>query len=132
MSYPLNNNCFGDIFKPRDPRLNDKKFKKKASSFVMSRKLLAVTKEQAENQTTKVNNNCPSNLQITNTGGPGNKTDKESTNKTTMQPTGVHGISGLRTKRRLLDTGKGIDKKHNSYDRYLARKKGWIERNQLC
>ena len=48
MSYPLNNNCFGDIFKARDPRLNDKKYKQKASTITVSRKILAVTKEQAE------------------------------------------------------------------------------------
>ena len=41
-------------------------------------------------------------------------------------------LHGLRNKRRLIDTGKGIDKKHNSYDRYLARKTGWVLRNQLC
>ena len=129
MSYSLNNSCFGDIFKARDPRLNDKKYKQKASTITVNRKILAVTKEQAENQTTKTNNNCPSNLQITNTGGPGNKTHTESTNNTFMMNGNVN---GLRNKRRLIDTGKGIDKKHNSYDRYLARKKGWILRNQLC
>ena len=54
MSYSQNNCCFGDIFQPRDPRLNDKKFKQKASTKTIDRKILAVTKEQAENQTTKV------------------------------------------------------------------------------
>jgi hypothetical protein len=129
MSYPQNNCCFGDIFQPRDPRLNDKKYKQKSSTETITRKILAVTKEQAENQTTKANNNCPSNLQITNTGGPGNKVEKQSNNKTFMMSGNVN---GLRNKRRLIDTGKGIDKKHNSYDRYLARKKGWVLRNQLC
>ncbi len=129
MSYPQNNCCFGDIFQPRDPRLNDKKYKQKSSTETITRKILAVTKEQAENQTTKANNNCPSNLQITNTGGPGNKVEKQSNNKTFMMSGNVN---GLRNKRRLIDTGKGIDKKHNSYARYLARKKGWVLRNQLC
>ena len=129
MSYPQNNCCFGDIFQPRDPRLNDKKYKEKASTKTFDRKILAVTKEQAENQTTKANNNCPSNLQITNTGGPGNKVEKQSSNKTFMMSGNVN---GLRNKRRLIDTGKGIDKKHNSYARYLARKNGWVLRNQLC
>lgn len=129
MSYPQNNCCFGDIFQPRDPRLNDKKYKQKSSTETITRKILAVTKEQAENQTTKANNNCPSNLQITNTGGPGNKVEKQSSNNTFMMSGNVN---GLRNKRRLIDTGKGIDKKHNSYDRYLARKKGWVLRNQLC
>ncbi len=129
MSYPQNNCCFGDIFQPRDPRLNDKKYKQKSSTETITRKILAVTKEQAENQTTKANNNCPSNLQITNTGGPGNKVEKQSSNNTFMMSGNVN---GLRNKRRLIDTGKGIDKKHNSYARYLARKKGWVLRNQLC
>ena len=129
MSYSQNNCCFGDIFQPRDPRLNDKKFKQKASTKTIDRKILAVTKEQAENQTTKANNNCPGNLQITNTGGPGNKLPVQSNNNVCMMSGNVN---GLRNKRRLFDTKKGIDKKHNSYDRYLARKKGWVLRNQLC
>ena len=129
MSYPQNNCCFGDIFKPRDPRLNDKKYKQKSSTDTINRKILAVTKEQAENQTVKVNNNCAMNLQISNIGGPGNITEKQSNKKTFMSSGIVH---GLRNKRRLIDTGKGIDKKHNSYDRYLARKTGWVLRNQLC
>jgi len=129
MSYPQNNCCFGDIFQPRDPRLNNKKYKQKASTKTLDRKILAVTKEQAENQTTKANNNCASDLQITNTGGPGNKVSTLSNNKSFMMSGNVN---GLRNKRRLIDTGTGIDKKHNSYDRYLARKKGWVLRNQLC
>ena len=100
--------------------LNDKKFKQKASTKTIDRKILAVTKEQAENQTTKANNNCPSNLQITNTGGPGNKVPKQSNNNICIMSGNVN---GLRNKRRLFDTKKGIDKKHNSYDRYLNRKK---------
>ncbi len=128
MSYPQNNCCFGDIFQPRDPRLNDKKYKEKASTKTIDRKILAVTKEQAENQTTKANNNCPSNLQITNTGGPGNKVSTQSNNKVCI----MSSVNGLRNKRRLFDTKSGIDKKHNCYARYLARKKGWVLRNQLC
>ena len=32
----------------------------------------------------------------------------------------------------ITNAGVGIDKKHNSYDRYLARKTGWVLREQLC
>ena len=107
MSYSQNNCCFGDIFQPRDPRLNDKKFKQKASTKTIDRKILAVTKEQAENQTTKANNNCPGNLQITNTGGPGNKLPVQSNNNVCMMSGNVN---GLRNKRRLFDTKKVLIK----------------------
>ena len=32
-------------------------------------------------------------------------------------------------KNRTVDKGTGIDKKHNSYSRYLARKTGWFYDN---
>ena len=52
---------------------------------------------------------------------------------TLHQPSDVTmiGLFGIRKKRRLFDTGSGLDKKHGSYDRYLARKKGWIFRNEF-
>ena len=66
-----NNSCFGQIFAPRDPRLNDKKYNAKSSTFTLNRKLIAVTRNYAENQRVTVNNDCPNNVEITNAGGPG-------------------------------------------------------------
>ena len=105
-SYPYpNNNCTGMLFQ----RKNKKKFNIKqdrlpASSFTTQKKILAVTRQHAENQTTNNASTCTGlNPAISNTGGPGNTISHN-----------------------------GLDKKHNHYGRYLARKKGWILRNQHC
>ena len=120
--YARNNSCFGQIFAPRDPRLNDKKYNAKASTFTLNRKLIAVTRNYAENQRVTVNNVCPNNVEITNAGGPGDAI--HSKNKYCCIKKGF--------KNRTVDKGTGIDKKHNSYSRYLARKTGWVLRQQLC
>ena len=103
--YPLNN-CSGMIFHKSNPRIfNMKQYKLPASSFTTQKKVLAVTEQFGQAQTTNNNNNCKNGLAqaITNIGGPGN-----------------------------IVSHNGLDKKHNHYDRYLARKKGWILRSQYC
>ena len=65
-------------------------------------KAFTVIKEDAENQTQIVENTCPNNKGISNVGGPGTL------------------------------NGSGLDKKHGSYDRYLARKVGWVLKRQHC
>ena len=120
--YATNNSCFGLITPKRDPNLNDKKYKKQASSFILNRKLLAVTNNYAENQKVKVNVNCPNQSQITNTGGPGDGIAAKN-----EYCCAIKGNKG-----RVVDAGSGVDKKHNSYERYLARKTGWVLRQQLC
>ena len=120
--YAKNNSCFGLKYPKRDPRLNEKKYKKKASSFTLNRKLIAVTRNYAENQHTKANVNCPNNVDITNVGGPGDS----------IHAKNEHCCIKRGFKNRTVDKGTGIDKKHNSYSRYLARKTGWVLRQQLC
>ena len=73
-----------------------------ASSFVYYKKAFTVIKEDAENQTQITENTCPNNKGISNVGGPGTL------------------------------NGSGLDKKHGSYDRYLARKVGWVLKRQHC
>jgi len=73
-----------------------------ASSFIYSKKAFTVIKEDAENQTQITENTCPNNKGISNVGGPGTL------------------------------NGSGLDKKHGSYDRYLARKVGWVLKRQHC
>lgn len=104
-SYPYpNNSCSGMNSSNKNyNKFNIKQYKQPASSFTTQRKVLTVTSKLAEKQT--ITNNVCSGLNpaITNTGGPGDKI-----------------------------THNGLDKKHNHYDRYLSRKKGWIIRNQHC
>ena len=104
-SYPYpNNSCSGmNSTNKNYNRFNIKQYKQPASSFTTQRKVLTVTSDLAEKQTI-TNNVCDGlNPAISNTGGPGDKT-----------------------------THNGLDKKHNHYDRYLSRKKGWVLRNQHC
>ena len=104
-SYPYpNNSCSGMNSTNKNYNMfNIKQYKQPASSFTTQRKVLTVTSNKAEKQTV-TNNVCAGlNPAITNTGGPGDKI-----------------------------THNGLDKKHNHYDRYLSRKKGWIIRNQHC
>lgn len=120
--YAKNNSCFGLKYPKRDPRLNEKQYKKKASQFTLNRKLIAVTRNYAQNQSVKANANCPNQVQITNAGGPGDSTPAK--NEYCCVKKGYKG--------RMTDVGSGIDRKHNSYNRYLARKTGWVLRQQLC
>jgi hypothetical protein len=73
-----------------------------SSSFTYSKKAFAVIKEDGENQTQITENTCPNDKAISNVGGPGTL------------------------------NGSGLDKKHGSYDRYLARKVGWVLKRQHC
>ena len=120
--YARNNSCFGGLVFKVNHEKNEKKYNLKSSTNTLNKKLLAVTSEHAEKQTIKANVNCPNNVQITNTGGPGDNTHSQ--NKKCCIKNGW--------RNRLVDHGVGIDKKHNSYDRYLARKTGWVLRDQLC
>ena len=97
-----------------------------SSSYIYSKKTFAVTKNDAENQNNIVSNNCPNNKGISNVGGPGDKIPASYSDVTMI------GLFGIRKKRRTFDTGSGLDKKHGSYDRYLARKTGWVLRRQYC
>ncbi len=82
-----------------------------ASSFISAKKAFTVIREDAENQTQTIvgsmtpeeyGKQCYNNKGISNVGGPGTL------------------------------NGSGLDKKHGSYDRYLARKVGWNLKRQYC
>ena len=102
---------------------NSKNFRTYGSSFTLLKKSLA-------NVWTQGNTSLPSNLAFidgspSNTGGPGDavKSVPIITNMAT---------SGLKTRLNVKATQTGVDVKHNSYERYLARKRGWNMRCQNC
>ena len=100
-----------------DNRQNEKKYKQAASSFTDLKKCLEVTNVKAEGQQSTISTpNGPSNI-----GGPGDRV--HSVNQITYSRSGF--LS------RLLGRGTGVDKKHGSYERYLARKKGRVYRCQI-
>ena len=117
------NSCNGSIVNIPDTRLNSKPVKQSASLHTQQKKIINVIQSNdGWGQTQKVNNNCPNNKEITNVGGPGDR---------------VQSISNLccfgsSQKNRMIDRGTGVDVKHNSYERYLARKKGYVFQQQLC
>lgn len=119
------NSCTGGIIPPNDLRQNHKKTRITSSSYTDLKKCLIMTKTKANNQSAfnmdKVTNN---DVDITmggptNIGGPGDFT--LSIQKCCRRP----GLKG-----RLQKISTGVDKKHGSFERYLARKKGWIFRCQ--
>lgn len=81
-----------------------------ASSFISAKKAFTVIREDGENQTQTqlpyqlilFGKECYNNKGISNVGGPGTL------------------------------NGSGLDKKHGSYERYLARKVGWNIKRQYC
>jgi len=107
---------FGDV-------MNSKPNKSiESSSYIHSKKSFTVTKNDAQNQTNIVSANCPNNKGISNVGGPGDKIPAKNDKCCTIKG----------NKGRVTDSGSGVDKKHGSYDRYLARKTGWVLRRQYC
>jgi|TARA_B100000925_G_scaffold126521_1_gene94522 hypothetical protein len=117
------NSCHGLIIYPSDTRLNEKQSKLSSSHHTQHKKILNVIRSNdGENQTQTVNNNCPNNKQISNVGGPGDR----------VQSIPTVCCFGTKQKNRLIDRNPGVDVKHNSYERYLARKKGYIFQQQIC
>ena len=105
--------------------LNQKPFKPiTSSSHLSSKKVFSVICEDGENQTQTVASNCLNNKAISNVGGPGTLNPVRGSDVTMI------GLFGIRNHRRLFDTGYGLDKKHGSYERYLARKVGWNLKRQ--
>jgi len=98
---------------------NSKNFRTSASSFTLLKKALTTVQP--------IPNNLPSNLNpgaggATNVGGPGDsvKSIPIITNMAT---------SGIKSRLNVKATQTGVDVKHNSYERYLARKRGF---NMRC
>jgi hypothetical protein len=117
------NSCHGTSVSIPDTRLNKKPAKMSSSLHTEHKKIINVIQSNdGQGQTTKVNNSCPNNRQVTNVGGPGDST----------QSTPPVYFSSNLLKNRLVDRKSGVDVKHNSYERYLARKKGHAIQQQLC
>jgi len=108
---------------------NVRPMKTQSSDNIDFKKCMEVTTAHSENQNFEIDavkyDRCHLNKGISNIGGPGNFTPASYSDVTMI------GLFGIRKKRRTFDTGSGLDKKHGSYDRYLARKKGWIFRNEF-
>jgi len=123
----VKNCCNGLIIAQKNHLLNQKPFKStSSSSHISTKKVFTVIHQDGENQTQTTINSCYNNKGISNVGGPGNLTPKGGSDVTMI------GLFGIRNHRRLFDTGSGLDKKHGSYERYLARKVGWNLKRQYC
>tara|TARA_B100001059_G_scaffold236805_2_gene290647 strand:+ start:6441 stop:6836 length:396 start_codon:yes stop_codon:yes gene_type:complete len=118
--------CHGQSDVYRDLRQNNRPQRMTASSFLDEKKAFTVLggllrEKEAQGQNDADNNNC-----VTNVGGPGDKV--QSVTDKCCNTTGYkHGV-----KNRLNGYGKGVDQKHGSYERYLARKRGWNIIQQNC
>ena len=93
---------------------NSKNFRTYASSFTILKKALTTTQP--------IPNNLPSNqwgtsgMGVTNAGGPGDQV--------VSVPIITHSASGNKARLIVQPHQTGVDVKHNSYERYLARKRG--------
>ena len=101
---------------------NSKNFRTYASSFTILKKALTTTQP--------IPNNLPLNQWassgVTNAGGPGDQV--------VSVPIITHSASGNKARLIVQPHQTGVDVKHNSYERYLARKRGINMRcpNQNC
>lgn len=117
------NSCHGSTINIPDTRLNQKHDKISSSLHTEHKKIINVIQSNnGEGQNITVNNNCPDNKQITNVGGPGDSVKS-------IPPAY---FSNNLLKNRTVVKQSGVDVKHNSYERYLARKKGYIFQQQIC
>ena len=117
------NSCHGTIVNIPDTRLNKKESKVSSSLHTQHKKILNVIRSNdGHDQRQTVNNNCPNNKQISNVGGPGDRIKS-------VPP--IYSSKNM-LKNRLVDRKAGVDVKHNSYERYLARKKGYVFQQQIC
>ena len=117
------NSCHGSTVNIPDTRLNKKEFNLESSLHTEHKKILnVINSNDGQHQTVTINNNCPKNKQISNVGGPGDFFQS-------VEP--IH-YSSNKLANRLVSRKTGVDEKHNSYERYLARKKGYVFQQQIC
>lgn len=110
--FPISKCSGGDL--KRNLRLNQKQSRLSSSEHttdIVSLTVINNGKDYAEKQ----NNRNNPYLCLTNVGGPGD-----------------HLSSMFRFNNKMRENTNGLDKKHSSYHRYLARKKGWNLLNQNC
>ena len=111
--------------------LNSRRIKQYASMHILAKGSLA-TVDRTPNKTTlgeyvnSGNSDYDSGVSYTNVGGPGDQTKSV--------PLGITGFA-RGNKARVYSMpvrDDGVDVKHNSYNRYLARKKGIVLRCSNC
>ena len=108
---------------------NSKNFRTYGSSFTILKKSLTTFQPNISSIPVKetlgqgVQTGTPSNS-YTNVGGPGDQT--------ASVPIITHSASGNKARTIVQPYQTGVDVKHNSYERYLARKRGVNMRCQNC
>jgi len=103
---------------------NSKNFRTYASSFTLLKKSLTTVQPIPNNLPSNLNAGTPS-TSYTNTGGPGDAVKSV--------PIIINmATSGIKSRLNVKATQTGVDVKHNSYERYLSRKRGWNMRCQNC
>ena len=102
---------------------NSKNLRTSASSFTLLKKSLTTVRPIKDNLPSNLNPGTP-NTSYTNTGGPGDAV--------TSVPIITHSASGYKGRLISQTHHTGVDVKHNSYERYLARKRGFNMRCQNC
>ena len=123
----FNNNPTNSQRTVYDGLLNSRRIKQYASMHILAKGSLA-TVDTTPNKTTLGENieiGTP-NTSYTNVGGPGDQTKSI--------PLGITGFARGNKARVYSMPGRdnGVDVKHNSYNRYLARKKGLLLRCSNC
>jgi len=105
--------------------MNVKNSRTSASSFTILKKSISTIQPYAMNKElpANINEGTPANS-YTNTGGPGDSIKSV--------PIITSAKSGWRARLIAQPNQTGVDVKHNSYERYLARKRGWVMRCQNC
>ena len=102
--------CNGETVAVKNPKNNQKQFRISSSAYLDNKKALTVLGPSGNMMLSQGQNN-PVNKCVSNVGGPGDKVPALHT----------HGL--LRAYRK--NNKEGVDRKHGSYERYLARKRGW-------
>jgi len=108
---------------------NSKNFRTYASSFTILKKSLTTFQPNISANPPKdtLGQNVQpgtANTSFTNVGGPGDQS--------ASVPIITHSASGNKARLIVLPHQTGVDVKHNSYERYLARKRGANMRCQNC
>jgi len=103
---------------------NSKNFRTSASSFTILKKSLITVSAVALKSTLGKDVHTGTPTSYTNVGGPGDMT--------ASVPIRTGTASGIKARTIVQPHQTGVDVKHGSYERYLARKRGINMRCQSC
>ena len=118
--------CHGQKNVYADLRQNNRTLRMDSSHHISEKKAFTLLGGLFRNKEAQGQNNADANHCVTNVGGPGDKVESV-TNKCCNSTGYKHSITN-----RIHGNGKGVDQKHGSYERYLARKRGWNIIQQNC